>query len=51
MKVNVHDPRGEELAQVLVRATAALAQVPSPRVDSPRTCSTAARVRAYSTPR
>lgn len=33
MKVNVHDPRGEELAQVLVRATAALAQVPSPRVD------------------
>lgn len=34
MKVNVHDPRGEELAQVLVRATAALAQVPSPRVDA-----------------
>ena len=31
MKVNVHDPRGEELAQVLTRATAALAQVPSPR--------------------
>ena len=34
MKVNVHDPRGEELAQVLARATAALAQVPSPRVDA-----------------
>ena len=34
MKVNVHDPRGEELAQVLTRATAALAQVPSPRVDA-----------------
>ena len=34
MKVNVHDPSGEELAQVLVRATAALAQVPSPRVDA-----------------
>ena len=34
MKVNVHDPRGEELAQVLVRATAALAQMPSPRVDA-----------------
>lgn len=34
MTVNVHDPRGEELAQVLVRATAALAQVPSPRVDA-----------------
>ncbi len=34
MKVNVHDPRGEELAQVLVRATVALAQVPSPRVDA-----------------
>ena len=34
MKVNVHDPRGEELAQVLVRATAALEQVPSPRVDA-----------------
>ena len=34
MKVNVHDLRGEELAQVLVRATAALAQVPSPRVDA-----------------
>ena len=34
MKVNVHDPRGEELAQVLVCATAALAQVPSPRVDA-----------------
>ena len=34
MKVNVHDPRGEELAQVLVRATAALTQVPSPRVDA-----------------
>lgn len=34
MKVNVHDPCGEELAQVLVRATAALAQVPSPRVDA-----------------
>ena len=34
MKVNVHDPRGEALAQVLVRATAALAQVPSPRVDA-----------------
>ncbi len=34
MKVNVHDPRGEELAQVLMRATAALAQVPSPRVDA-----------------
>ncbi len=34
MKVNVHDPRGEELAQVLVRAAAALAQVPSPRVDA-----------------
>ncbi|WP_424827796.1 N5-glutamine methyltransferase family protein, partial [Rothia mucilaginosa] len=32
MKVNVHDPRGEELAQVLTRATAALAQGPSPRV-------------------
>lgn len=34
MKVNVHDPRGEELSQVLTRATAALAQVPSPRVDA-----------------
>ena len=34
MKVNVHDPRGEELAQALTRATAALAQVPSPRVDA-----------------
>ena len=34
MKVNVHDLRGEELAQVLTRATAALAQVPSPRVDA-----------------
>ena len=34
MTVNVHDPRGEELAQVLTRATAALAQVPSPRVDA-----------------
>ena len=34
MKVNVHDPRGEELAQVLAHATAALAQVPSPRVDA-----------------
>ena len=34
MKVNVHDPRGEELAQVLTRAIAALAQVPSPRVDA-----------------
>ena len=34
MKVNVRDPRGEELAQVLTRATAALAQVPSPRVDA-----------------
>ena len=34
MKVNVHDPRGEELAQVLTRATAVLAQVPSPRVDA-----------------
>ena len=34
MKVNVNDPRGEELAQVLTRATAALAQVPSPRVDA-----------------
>ena len=34
MKVNVHDPRGEELAQVLVRATAALEQVHSPRVDA-----------------
>lgn len=34
MKVNVHDPRGEELAQVLTRATAALVQVPSPRVDA-----------------
>lgn len=34
MKVNVHDPRGEELAQVLTRVTAALAQVPSPRVDA-----------------
>lgn len=34
MKVNVHDPRGEELAQVITRATAALAQVPSPRVDA-----------------
>lgn len=34
MKVNVHDPRGEELAQVLTHATAALAQVPSPRVDA-----------------
>ena len=34
MKVNVHDPRGEELTQVLTRATAALAQVPSPRVDA-----------------
>ncbi|WP_314659363.1 peptide chain release factor N(5)-glutamine methyltransferase [uncultured Rothia sp.] len=34
MKVNVHDPRGEELAQVLTRATVALAQVPSPRVDA-----------------
>ncbi|WP_308561698.1 peptide chain release factor N(5)-glutamine methyltransferase [uncultured Rothia sp.] len=34
MKVNVHDPRGKELAQVLTRATAALAQVPSPRVDA-----------------
>jgi len=34
MKVNVHDPRGEELAQVLTRATAALAQVPSPRVNA-----------------
>lgn len=34
MKVNVHDPRGEELAQVLTRATAALTQVPSPRVDA-----------------
>ena len=34
MKVNVHDPRGEELTQVLARATAALAQVPSPRVDA-----------------
>ena len=34
MKVNVHDPRGEELPQVLTRATAALAQVPSPRVDA-----------------
>ena len=34
MKVNVHDPRGEEFAQVLTRATAALAQVPSPRVDA-----------------
>lgn len=34
MKMNVHDPRGEELAQVLARATAALAQVPSPRVDA-----------------
>ena len=34
MKVNVHDPRGEEIAQVLTRATAALAQVPSPRVDA-----------------
>ena len=34
MKVNVHDSRGDELAQVLVRATAALAQVPSPRVDA-----------------
>ena len=34
MKVNVHDPRGEELAQVLTRATAALAQVLSPRVDA-----------------
>lgn len=34
MKVNAHDPRGEELAQVLTRATAALAQVPSPRVDA-----------------
>lgn len=34
MKVNVHDPRGEEFAQVLARATAALAQVPSPRVDA-----------------
>lgn len=34
MKVNVHDPRGEELGQVLTRATAALAQVPSPRVDA-----------------
>lgn len=34
MKVNVHDPRGEELAQVLTRATATLAQVPSPRVDA-----------------
>ena len=34
MKVNVHDPRGEEIAQVLTRATAVLAQVPSPRVDA-----------------
>lgn len=34
MNVNVHDPRGEELAQALTRATAALAQVPSPRVDA-----------------
>ena len=34
MKVNAHDPRGEELAQVLTRAAAALAQVPSPRVDA-----------------
>lgn len=34
MKVNVRDPRGEELAQVLTRATAVLAQVPSPRVDA-----------------
>ena len=34
MMVNVHDPRGEELGQVLARATAALAQVPSPRVDA-----------------
>lgn len=34
MKVNVHDPRGEELALVITRATAALAQVPSPRVDA-----------------
>ena len=34
MKVNVHDPRGEELPQVLTHATAALAQVPSPRVDA-----------------
>lgn len=34
MKVNVHDPCGEELAQVLAHATAALAQVPSPRVDA-----------------
>lgn len=34
MKMNVRDPRGEELAQVLTRATAVLAQVPSPRVDA-----------------
>ncbi len=54
MKVNVHDPRGEELAQVLTRATAALARCPAPAStpsSSPRTCSTTAHAHAYSTPR
>ena len=34
MKVNVHDPRGGKNAPGTPRATAALAQVPSPRVDA-----------------
>ncbi len=46
MKVNAHDPRGGRTAQV-PRATAALAQVPSPRVGSPSSsprCSTTAQL-------